>query len=155
MISLSSGSRDRVTTKLEVNSPRERPRWCQVRHWPASRGGHWAGRNQAVHHSSHHPSCRHCQVGQAGEGGASWRDPRRRGYVWRSCLDDGSARVIVEEQRTGELTDGGGACSGDEEDGSEKLGDEHGNVGDVSTGWLMSSKGIHPRFYVFPRVREA
>jgi hypothetical protein len=68
--------------------------------------------------------------------------------VWRSCLDHGSAGV--EGQRMGELTDGGGVRSGDEEDGSEELENEHGDVGDVSTGWLVSSKGIHPRFYIFP-----
>jgi hypothetical protein len=44
----------------------------------------------------------------------------------------------------GELTDGGGMHSGDEEDCSEELEGEHGDVGDVSTGWLMTSKGIHP-----------
>ena len=44
----------------------------------------------------------------------------------------------------GELTDGGGVGSGDEEGDSEELENEHGDVGDVSTGWLMSSKGIHP-----------
>ena len=50
---------------------------------------------------------------------------------------------------------------GDEEDANEKLGDEHGDAGgggDVSAGWLMSSKEIHPRFYIrshFLRAREA
>jgi hypothetical protein len=50
----------------------------------------------------------------------------------------------VEGQRIGELTDGDGVHSSDEKDGSEELEGEHGDVGDVSTGWLMSSKGIHP-----------
>jgi hypothetical protein len=39
---------------------------------------------------------------------------------------------------------------GDEEDGDEKLHLEHGDVGGVPTGWLMCSKGIHPRFCIFP-----
>jgi hypothetical protein len=29
------------------------------------------------------------------------------------------------------------------------------DVGDASTGWLVSSKGIHPRFYIFLRAQEA
>jgi hypothetical protein len=70
----------------------------------------------------------------------------------------------VEGQRTGERTDSGGACSGDEEDGSEKLGDEHGDVGDVfernpspvlclsaSTGSLIS--GSFP-FAGFPKYER-
>jgi hypothetical protein len=51
---------------------------------------------------------------------------------------------------TEELTDGGSVHSGDEEDGSEELEGEHGDVGDVSTGWLMSSKEIRPCLYIFP-----
>jgi hypothetical protein len=38
-------------------------------------------------------------------------------------------------------------CGGDEEDDSERLGDEHGDVGVYATG-LTSSKEICPRFYI-------
>ena len=75
---------------------------------------------------------------------ASQRDLRRRDYV---CLDHGSAGVTVKRQKTGELTESGGVRSGDGEHENEKLGDEHGDAGGVSTGWLMSSKEIRPRFY--------
>ena len=80
---------------------------------------------------------------------ASGRDPRRQDYVWRPCLDDRSAGVTAERQRTGELTDGGGVRGGNEEDGNEKLGDEHGDVGGVSTGWSMSSKR-NPSSLLYP-----
>jgi hypothetical protein len=53
-----------------------------------------------------------------------------------------------------ELTDGGGVRSGDEEDGGEELEDEHGDVGDVSTGWLASSKESIPGF-ISPSVGSA
>ena len=50
------------------------------------------------------------------------------------CLDNGSASVTVERQRTGKLTNdtqtgGGGVRDRNEEDGNEKLGEEHGDVG--------------------------
>jgi hypothetical protein len=78
---------------------------------------------------------------------ASRRDPRRRDHVLRCYLDDGSASVTMARQRAGELTDGGGVHNSDGEDGNEKLGEEHGDVCDVSTGWLMSLKETRPRFY--------
>jgi hypothetical protein len=43
----------------------------------------------------------------------------------------------------GELTDGGGMHSGDEEDCSEELEGEHGDVGDVSTGWFTVGTRAH------------
>lgn len=59
------------------------------------------------------------------------------------------SRCFVEQQNTGELTNGGGVCSGDEEDCNEELGDEHGNTGGggVSPGWLTFSKESSSRFY--------
>ena len=46
-------------------------------------------------------------------------------------------------------TDGVGVHDGNEESDNEKLGLEHGDFGGVVTGWLLSSKGICPRFYIF------
>jgi hypothetical protein len=39
----------------------------------------------------------------------------------------------VKRQKTGELTESGSMRSGDGEDDNEKLGDEHGGAGGVST----------------------
>ena len=55
----------------------------------------------------------------------------------------------MERQKTGVLTGGGsGVHGGDEEDANKKLGGEHGDAGGFSTGWLMTSKEIYPRFYI-------
>jgi hypothetical protein len=61
---------------------------------------------------------------------------RRQNYVWRPGLGRGSVGVAAERKKTGELTNCGGLCSGDEEDCDEKLGDKHGEAGGgvVSTG---------------------
>jgi hypothetical protein len=48
----------------------------------------------------------------------------------------------------GKLTDGDGVRDGNEEDSNEKFGDEHGDAGGFSTGWLVSSREICPRFYI-------
>ena len=53
----------------------------------------------------------------------------RRNYVWHPCLYHGSAGIAMGQQKTGELTNGGGLRGGDEEDANEKLGDEHGDTG--------------------------
>jgi hypothetical protein len=43
----------------------------------------------------------------------------------------------MEQQGTGELTDGGGVRGSDEEDANEKLGDEHGDAGGSSVWWWV------------------
>ena len=48
----------------------------------------------------------------------------------------------------GALINSGGVHDGDEESDDETLQFEHGDVSGVVTGWLMSSKGIHPCFCV-------
>ena len=55
----------------------------------------------------------------------------------------------VERQRTEGLTNNGGMRDGGEEGDDEKLQLEHGDICGVSTGWMLSSKIIHPCFYIF------